>query len=251
VIGVPAQTLQAMDGIPEGVPHSWVMSSRYFEVLTGAGAIPWMVPLLSDEVTLRGIYERLDGIFLAGGVDVDPTSYGDSVRAACGRTDLDRDAVEIQLTRWAMTEGKPLFGICRGHQIINVASGGRLYQDTSELAGSLKHDYYPTQGFARDHLAHDVALAPGSRLAHVYGADKAVVNSMHHQGLRDIGEGLRVSATAPDGLAEAVEGTRRGWLVGVQWHPESLTDDGTHALLDSFIAACTEWRATPRLSRTA
>lgn len=251
VIGVPAQTLQAMDGIPEGVPHSWVMSSRYFEVLTGAGAIPWMVPLLRDEVTLRGIYERLDGVFLAGGVDVDPISYGDVVTDACGRTDPDRDAVEIQLTKWSIADGKPLFGICRGHQIINVAAGGTLYQDTTQLQGSLKHDYFPTQGFSRSHLAHDVRLAAGSLLARLYGADSAVVNSMHHQGLREIGEGLRVSATAPDGLAEAVEGTGRGWLVGVQWHPESLGDDGTRALLDSFIAAAAAWRAKPRLSRTA
>jgi putative glutamine amidotransferase len=251
VIGVPAQTLQAMDGIPEGVPHSWVMSSRYFEVLMGAGAIPWMVPLLRDEVTLRGIYDRLDGVFLAGGVDVDPTSYGAEVSAACGRTDPDRDAVEVQLTKWSIADGKPLLGICRGHQIINVAAGGTLYQDTTELTGSIKHDYFPTQGFSRDHRAHDVTIAPGSHLARFYQTHTAVVNSMHHQGLRDIGEGLRVSATAPDGLAEAVEGHGRGWLVGVQWHPESFSDQGTRSLLDSFIEAAADWRSRPRLSRSA
>ncbi|MGH7500523.1 MAG: gamma-glutamyl-gamma-aminobutyrate hydrolase family protein [Longimicrobiales bacterium] len=251
VIGVPAQTLQAMDGIPPGVPHSWVMSSRYFEVLMNAGAIPWMVPLLRDEVTLRGIYERLDGVFLAGGVDVDPTAYGDALTDACGRTDVDRDAVEIQLTRWAVAEGKPLLGICRGHQIINVALGGTLYQDTNELENPIKHDYYPTQGFARSHLAHEVDIAPRSRLAGLYGTATVSVNSMHHQGLHSIGDGLRVSATAPDGLAEAVEGNGGGWLVGVQWHPESLAVAGTRALLDSFVTACAAWRSTTRLTRSA
>lgn len=250
-IGVPAQTLQAMDGIPEGVPHSWVMSSRYFEVLMRAGAIPWMVPLLRDDVTLRGIYERLDGVFLAGGVDVDPAAYGEVVQDACGRIDPDRDAVEIQLTRWAIADGKPVLGICRGHQVINVALGGTLYQDMAELDGSIKHDYFPTQGFPRDHLAHEIRLAPGSRLARLYGEEHPLVNSMHHQGLREIGAGLRVVATSTDGLAEGIESTSEGWLIGVQWHPESLPSDGTHALLDAFVAACAAWRAGPRLSRSA
>jgi putative glutamine amidotransferase len=234
-----------MDGIPENVPHSWIMSSRYFGALTWAGAIPWMVPLVPDEATLRAIYERLDGVFLAGGVDVDPATYGEAKHDLCGRTDPDRDAVELRLTRWAIDDGKPVFGVCRGLQLINVARGGSLFQDcAAEYAGSIKHDYYPTQGYPRNYRAHDVSVAEGSLVGRAFRAPHAWVNSMHHQAVRGLGEGLNAVAWAPDGLVEAVEGTGEAWLLGVQWHPESLLEScaGTRALFHSFIAACAAWR---------
>ena len=207
VIGVPTQTLQAIEGIPEGVPRSWVMNHRYFLALTSLGAVPWMVPLLDDDpATLRAIYDHLDGLFVAGGVDVDPSSYGEERHEACGVTDLPRDIVEITMTRWALEEGKPFLGVCRGMQVLNVVREGTLYQDcTAQHAGSIKHDYFPNAGFARDFLAHEIAVTPGSRLHAAFGADRAMVNSMHHQGIRQLGEGLLPSAFAPDGLVEAPE----------------------------------------------
>src|SRR5918911_5613373 len=109
VIGIPTQTLQSLGGVPADVPASWVMSQRYILTLTAAGAIPWMIPLVADdEATLRGIYEQLDGVFLPGGADIDPTSYRAGDRhPLCDKTDVARDRVELALTRWAMEDRKP------------------------------------------------------------------------------------------------------------------------------------------------
>ena len=244
VIGIPTQTLHAIDGIPEGLPASWVMNQRYYHAITSVGAVPWMVPLLHDDLaTLREIYDRLDGVLLAGGVDMDPATYGEERTELCGSIDPARDAVELQLARWANADRKPLFGICRGLQVINVALGGSLYQDvTAQHTGAIKHDYFPTAGFAREHLAHPVALAEGSRLRRVFERDRIQVNSMPHQGIRRLGTGLQVTATADDGLIEAVEMTDGHYLVAVQWHPEvfEATDPHVFNLLRDFIKA-TAW----------
>jgi putative glutamine amidotransferase len=247
LVGVPTQTLQAIDDIPAGLPHSWVMSERYFTALTHVGLVPVMVPLLAqDEATLRAAYDRFDGIFLAGGVDIDPERYGETRHELCGRIDPARDTVELQFARWALAEGKPLLGVCRGHQLINVATGGTLWQDCSLSPRSIKHDYFPTEGFERDHRAHDVKLAGGSRVRQAFAADAVAVNSMHHQGIRELGRGLRATAVAPDGLVEAIEAEGNAFTVGVQWHPEVLIDDdpGTLALFRAFADACLAWSGT-------
>jgi putative glutamine amidotransferase len=234
-----------MDGIPENIPDSWVMSRRYFVALAQAGAVPVMVPLLDDDpATLRALWERLDGVFLAGGVDMDPSTYGQARSEWCGRTDLARDAVELQLVRWSLAEGKPLLGVCRGLHVMNVAAGGTLWQDCTALfPGSLKHDYFPTQGFDRDYLAHEVNVVPGSRLEAALHQSHVTVNSMHHQGIRQLGAGLHVTARAPDGLIEAIESTGDGFALAVQWHPEALEDAETMArLFRDFTAACAAGR---------
>ena len=239
VIGIPTQTLHSIDGIPEGLPASWVMNQRYFHAVTAAGGVPWMVPLIEEDLaTLREIYERLDGICIPGGVDMDPATFGEIRRPECGRIDPPRDRVELQLVRWALADDKPVFGLCRGIQVINVALGGTLYQDlAADWPAAMKHDYFPTGGFARDYLSHDVAVTPGTRLATILG-DRSMVNSMHHQGIRTLGRDLVASARAPDGLIEAVE-TAGNFCVGVQWHPETLTDAHPRMarLFDEFIAA--------------
>jgi putative glutamine amidotransferase len=244
VIGIPTQTLQVMDGIPEGLPPSWVMNQRYYLVAARAGAVPWMIPLLErDPDTLREIYDRLDGVLLAGGVDVDPGAYGMARSPHCGVTDPARDAVELRLARWALDEGKPLLGICRGLQVVNVAQGGTLLQDiTAERPESIRHDYFPPEGHRRDYLAHEVALAKGSHLHRVFEADGIRVNSMHHQGIRRLGDGLAVSAVAPDGLIEGIEAANGAYCVCVQWHPEALeaNDLRVHRLFDDFVTAARE-----------
>lgn len=252
LIGVPTQTLQAIDGIPEGVPHSWVMNHRYFTALTTVGAVPVMIPLLArDEDTMRAMYERLDGIFLAGGVDVDPGSYKEDRLDVCGSTDPDRDTVELWLAQWAIAEGKPVLGVCRGMQIINVACGGTLYQHIGPEQDEriLKHDYFPTQGFARDYLAHEADVQPGSRLAGIYEAHTINVNSMHHQGIKRLGDGLAATIYAPDQLIEGLEGEGENYLVGVQWHPEMLIDSdaGTRRLFDSFADASVRFAFSERI----
>ena len=243
VIGIPTQTLQSLGGVSAEIPPSWVMSQRYIQTLVQAGAIPWMIPLVDDR-TLRGVFEALDGVFLPGGADIDPASYGVDPHPLCDRTDPERDRVELLLARWAMAEATPMLGVCRGMQLINVAAGGTLYQDLAEqLPGSIKHDYFPFtgRGFTRDFLAHPVDVLPGTRLARLVGAGALRVNSMHHQGVRDVGLGLRQTARSPDGLVEALEGEGDAYLVAVQWHPEALTDRDAHArgLFRDFIDAAT------------
>jgi putative glutamine amidotransferase len=246
VIGLTTQTLHAIDGIPPALPESWVMNQRYFFATTVVGGVPWMIPLLADDVeTLREIYLRLDGVLIPGGVDLDPRSYGEERHPRLGAVDPARDQVEIQLVRWALADQKPVLGLCRGAQIINVALGGTLYQDLADqFPGALKHDYFPTAGFSRDHPAHEVALATGSRLLAVMERQRVMVNSMHHQGIRTLAEGLVPSAVAPDGLIEAVERPGEHFLVGVQWHPEmfEVTDPHTRHLFREFILAAEAWR---------
>ncbi len=249
VIGLTTQTLHSIDGIPTGLPSSWVMNQRYFLAATMFGAVPWMIPLLDDDLeTLREIYERLDGILIPGGVDMNPAEYGEAVRPECGNLDPARDRVELQLTKWAMEDGKPVFGLCRGLQVINVASGGTLWQDLASQNGAFhKHDYFPTAGFERDHLAHDVDVVAGTRLASLLESPRVQVNSMHHQGIKQLATGLVASAVATDGLIEAVEGAGDAFLVGVQWHPEvfEMADPHMRHLFGGFMQASRAW-ATQR-----
>ena len=240
LIGVPTQTLQAIDGIPPELPHSWVMNHRYLTALASVDALPVLVPLLdADEATLRGLYDRLDGVFLAGGVDLDPESYREARHELCGRTDPARDRVELRLAEWAVAEGKPVLGVCRGMQVLNVAAGGSLLQDCSLHRNAIKHDYFPTAGHARDYLAHPVRLSEGSRLARAFCSADVLVNSMHHQGVAVLGHGLIPTAFAPDGLIEALERDGDAFAVGVQWHPEMLIerDAGTRRLFEAFVDA--------------
>jgi len=246
VVGIPTQTLQSLGGISESIPASWVMSQRYILTLANAGAVPWMIPLV-DEDTLRAIYDELDAVFLPGGADIDPSSYGADPHPSCDRTDRDRDRVEMSLARWAQQDEKPVLGVCRGMQLINVAAGGSLYQDiASELPGAIKHDYFPfgPQSHSRDFLAHEVNVEEGTRLASLVGAGPLRVNSMHHQGIRELGHGLVATAEAPDGLVEALEGSDDGYLVAVQWHPEALADGDarTRRIFADFIEAASIWR---------
>ena len=245
VIGLTTQTLHSIDGIPPALPASWVMNQRYFIAATMAGAVPWMIPLFDDDLaTLREIYERLDGLLIPGGVDINPAEYGEAVTPQCGNLDPARDRVELQLARWAMDDGKPVFGLCRGLQVINVASGGTLWQDlASQNADFHKHDFFPTAGFERDHIAHEVDVVPGTRLARLLESTRVGVNSMHHQGIKQLGRDLVVSATADDGLVEAIEGTGDVFLVGVQWHPEvfEMSDPHTRHLFGGFIRAAVDW----------
>lgn len=245
VIGLTTQTLHSIDGIPTGLPQSWVMNQRYFYAAAQAGAIPWMIPLLHDELdTLREIYLRLDGLLIPGGVDMDPRLYGEEIRKECGNLDPARDVVELQLTKWAIEDGKPVLGLCRGLQVINVARGGSLWQDlASQNPAFTKHDFFPTTGFERDYLAHEVDLKSGTRLQMLLDEPRVQVNSMHHQGIKKLGEALVASAVTDDGLIEAVEGQGDAFLVGVQWHPEVFEIAERHAgqLFGGFIQAACAW----------
>lgn len=238
VIGIATQTL---DAVPGELPACWIMGQSYVNVLRSVGAVPWLIPLLcEDRDTIREIYDRLDGIFLTGGVDVDPSHYGETKLSFCGRTDPSRDAVEIQLIHWALADKKPILAVCRGIQIVNVALGGTLFQDVKQqFTKALKHDYFPTkENPSRDYLAHSVELQRDTRLVELMGPESIQVNSMHHQAIRDLAPALVPTAFATDGLIESVEAKADQYVVGVQWHPEELAprDERMRRLFTSLVA---------------
>ena len=239
VIGIATQT---QDAVPGELPPCWIMGHKYVNVIREAGALPWLLPLIPDDLpTLRGIFDRLDAIFLTGGVDVDPSRYGETREPFCGRSDPARDEVEIQLIQWAWQEHKPIFAICRGAQVLNVALGGSLYQDvTIQVPECIKHDCFPTRTEpARDVIVHDVSLQSATHLHDLLRLPSIKVNSMHHQAVKRLAPGLQVTATAPDGIVEGVEGTNGQFVVGVQWHPEEMVekDAGMQRMFASFIGA--------------
>jgi putative glutamine amidotransferase len=214
-------------------------NQSYVRALVRAGAAPLLIPSLTDETLLRTVYERLDGLLLAGGVDVHPARYGEPIHEKCGSISPDRDEAELALARWAMDDGLPLLAICRGIQMLNVALGGSLYQDIqAQVPGAERHDWYP--GYPRDHLPHTVAVTSHTRLAHLLDTTSVPVNSLHHQALKDLAPALTVTARAPDGIVEAVEAGAHPFAVAVQWHPEELAEHDVHAqrLFDALAEAC-------------
>lgn len=201
-----------------------------------AGGLPLLIPLALDETTLRALYTRLDGVLFSGGGDIDPKHYGGQLTAQVGGVDSERDRTELTLARWAAAEAKPLFGICRGSQVLNVALGGTLYCDVSEHPGAHRHTYAPNLPF--DLRPHAVQVEEDSLLARVLGEPMAQVNSLHHQASKEIAPGLRVVARAPDGLVEALEIIAHPFALTVQWHPECLPEaPEMRRLFEAFVQA--------------
>ncbi|MCB0047103.1 MAG: gamma-glutamyl-gamma-aminobutyrate hydrolase family protein [Caldilineaceae bacterium] len=242
LIGVPTgrEKSQRFFGLP-----LYIMNQAYLRAIEQMGALPLMIPLQMSAATLRGIFERLDGVLLPGGEDIDPAHYGEARDPMLGPTDRERDRTEMLLTRWALENGMPILGICRGAQMINVVCGGSLYQDLTTQREDLdKHDYLPPK-YERFRISHQVNVAEGSLLAAALGSTHEV-NSMHHQGVKELGNGLRGVATSEDGLIEAVEMPDLPFALGVQWHPEELTrTDALHAglIYNFLLAAASDWRS--------
>lgn len=202
----------------------FALPPSYVEAVAMAGGIPVLIPPGLSEEALRALLLRLDGLLLPGGGDIAGEHYRSQYPEFIFNIDPDRDRVELFLAREAVEHGKPLLAICRGHQMLNVALGGSLYEDVLELMpGAIKHDFFTL--YPRNHQAHAVTLEPGSRLAAIIGQPVACVNSLHHQGIRDLAPGLVAAAHSPDGLIEGVEASGHPFALGVQWHPENLIHD--------------------------
>jgi putative glutamine amidotransferase len=213
------------------VPLFALMPS-YVEAVAVAGGAPLLIPLGLDEPILLAILEQLDGLILTGGGDIAPEIYGSERDDMVYDIDHDRDRVELFLAREAVAQNKPVLAICRGHQMLNVALGGTLYEDVQEIMpGAMKHDFFGDM--PRNHQAHEVTIRPDSKLADTLRRTSIAVNSLHHQGIRDLAPGLLPSAYAPDGLIEGVESPAHPFAIGVQWHPENLIHDEP-AMLDLF-----------------
>jgi putative glutamine amidotransferase len=248
VIGIAAETLGQA---PVHTSPGWVVEQRYIQVLAGLGAVPWIIPLLmGDEETLKSIYPRLDGVFLTGGVDIDPVCYQQQRHPLCGRTDPPRDWTEIRLLHWALRDRKPIFGVCRGLQMINVALGGSLMQDVpTQMPAAVDHDSQAQAGAdSCNAVMHPVRVAPGTKLRDILRASEIEVNSTHHQAIAELAHGLVASAWAPDGLIEAIEASNKdgSYLVAVQWHPEDMAQKVApmRQLFQSFLEAATAYQQT-------
>jgi putative glutamine amidotransferase len=197
-----------------------------------AGGLPVLVPLGLPQATLRALYEKLDGLLFSGGGDVAPERYGSESNTLLFGVSDERDRTEAALVEWAVAGAKPLFGICRGAQILNVTLGGTLYRDMSEYAPAIKHAY---TGEGETTLrAHEIQVEEETRLAQILGKPVLAVNSIHHQALREVAPRLHITARAPDGLPEAVEVNDHPFGLAVQWHPECLLDEPE--MLNLFLA---------------
>jgi putative glutamine amidotransferase len=212
--------------------------SSYIDAVLDAGGLPIMIPVSVQGDDLQELYGRLNGLVLPGGGDVSPGHYKAPLHPATNEVDGDRDLAEIWLARQALADGKPLLGICRGLQVLNVASGGSLVQDIpSELPNTLPH-YFHYPEYPLDHAAHSVRIKEDSLLADCFHTLIVEVNSRHHQAMRDVGPGLQVVGRAPDGVIEAVQATALPFVLGVQWHPENMqAQPGMRALFQHFVAS--------------
>jgi putative glutamine amidotransferase len=230
---------------PQGEPPKVevALATLYPEAIERAGGIPLIVPLLRPEA-IGALLERVDGVCLPGGPDLQPSTYGDEPHPELGPTEPRVDAVELALVRAADRRALPVLGICRGMQALNVARGGALHQHLPDVVGDqLQHRQ-------RDHgsvASHRVETAPYSRLRATLGGPALEVNSFHHQAVRTLGRGLVATAWASDGTIEAIEEPGERFVMGVQWHAEGLR---AHApLFDLLIAAAAREEADTAVER--
>lgn len=237
VIGV---TASAIDRRGAAYGEVYTLIRKYAEGVLQAGGVPVIVPHNLDEESLQVLFDRLDGVLLSGGGDIDPANYGEAPRAETSEVAADRDRVELTLARWIVEKEKPFLAICRGIQVLNVALGGTLIQDIpSEVPDALQHSF--ERGIVeRGYHAHAVSIATDSRLAQVMQTELAQTNSWHHQALKQVAPKLQVTAYAPDGVIEAVEVPGQKFAIGVQWHPEWLFEDQPEQrrLFEALVQAC-------------
>jgi len=204
-----------------------------------AGGLPIIIPASVSMDTLDAIYQRLDGVLLPGGGDINPQAYGQQAHETIDSVDDARDSIEMTLTRKAVADDLPIFGICRGVQVMNVALGGSLLQDIPSMVEHAARHTIDKEREPRSKVLHDVRIEEGTRLAQIIGESVVPVNSIHHQALGNIAPGARVTAYSSDGLKEGIELPDKHFALAVQWHPEDMIDDDPRmqALFDAFVDA--------------
>jgi putative glutamine amidotransferase len=218
-------------------PGIHAVREDYVRSVERSGAVPVVLPPIRPE-DVPALLDRLDGVLLSGGVDVDPALYGQEPHPRLGRVNRRRDDFEIALVGEALRRDLPILAICRGQQVLNVAAGGTLVQDIPSLvAGTVSHDARRP----RWKRAHRVEVNPASRLRAILGEDAVGVNSIHHQAVDRVADDLVVSARCPDdGVVEGLERPASRFVVAVQWHPESFWNraDSFQRLFDAHADAC-------------
>ena len=212
----------------EGV-GSTTLNTNYSQAISKAGGVPVVIPTLNSREEADAVLAVLDGIVFSGGEDLDPSLYGEAVLNETVFVDSVRDVSDVFLAQAALASKKPILAICRGEQLMNVVLGGSLWQDLAEqMPDNVGHGG----------TTHKILAEPGSLLAELYGTDSIEVNSTHHQAVKDVAPGLKVTARSGDGIVEAYEGDN---LIAVQFHPEKLVragDDKWLEIFKTFIVRC-------------
>ena len=240
IIGITATLKEDTDTVAERPLGRFVRTDLdYVEGVAAAGGAPVVLPPVGDERTAGAVVRSLDGLLLSGGSDLDPSYYGEEPDPELGPTIPERDAFEMALVGLALRRGIPIFGICRGMQVLNVALGGTLYQD---LPSQWDRDVFKhRQATPKWQPTHEVEVEDGSYIAGVMDREMVKVNSYHHQGVKDLAEGLVVTGRSADGVVEAVEARNisEHWLLGVQWHAEAMRGAGPQqeSLFEAHVSA--------------
>lgn len=210
---------------------SFVIEDAYARAVAKAGGIPVLIPSLPESPgLLRETVSRIDGLLLPGSRDMDPRYYNEEPHPKLRPMSAERTETELIVLKESCERTIPVLGICGGMQLLNVFFGGSLYQDIS----SFLPDAVPHEKGA----VHDILIENGTLLHRVSGSSEFDVKSYHHQAVKDIGAGLRVSATAPDGIVEGIEATKPVYIVGVQWHPEREHSEFADRIFESFVEEC-------------
>jgi len=218
------------------------LANDYIQAVIKAGGIPVILPIGID-ADVSELADRLDGLVLSGGGDIDPTLFGEEPHPHLGGISPGRDSLEIALIQEMLDRDKAILAICRGIQILNIAVGGDMYQDIYHQIDTplIQH----SQHAARYHLSHYVKAKPGSLLVKIAGQSEFKVNSFHHQAVRNVTHPLTIAAQASDGVIEAIESVTHSFVVGVQCHPEPISLNGDHIsmrLFKSFVEASKQYK---------
>lgn len=233
IIGITTYDSTSQAGLP-----IVALQISYVNAILDAGGLPVLLPSQLNQGEWMEIYPSLRGILFTGGGDIAPGYFAGADHPKIGDVDDERDSLELPLLRFAAENGKPFLGICRGCQVVNVALGGTLYTHIpDQVVTDIRHDCYPDM--PRNHIAHPVRVEEDSHIAKIFGEPILQVNSLHHQGIKDLAPTLKPVAYAPDGLIEAVEVPGHPFGFAVQWHPEWLTGQREmRNLFAAFIEAC-------------
>jgi len=211
-------------------------NDTYINAVVKAGGIPVLLPCLKSISDILQHLDVVQGLIISGGPDADPVFFGEEPHPALGNVNPAMDSYELPVIQEALKRNMPLLGICRGEQMLSIATGGTLIQDIASVKSNcLKH----RQDAPREYRTHSVTVAPGSKLAQILGAGEIKVNTFHHQAVKDVPKGFRVSAIAPDGIIEAIESEQHCFALGVQWHPECMwnVDNNYDPLFNALIGA--------------
>ena len=234
-----AVTMGSSPGDSAGRPARATLNAAYLRAIENAGAVPVLLAPGMGHETIEALMARVTGLMLTGGGDIDPARYGEAAHPKTVGVSVERDEMEDVATLWALERDMPILAICRGLQFLNVALGGSLHQHTPDVVGDRIKHAQTEHGFARDEPTHGVRMAHGSCLSALLGADRARVNSMHHQSINRLGSGLVATAWADDDCIEGAELPGRRFVAGVQWHAEEMAaqDEPARRLFAGFVAA--------------